>query len=81
MAVSNVARAPRPCLSAPTTGEAPVLRSAARPLRIGYVSPDLREHPVAYFIEPILAPHNSRSTGAPPVMNSQSNLRGAHATF
>jgi predicted O-linked N-acetylglucosamine transferase (SPINDLY family) len=28
-----------------------------RKLRIGYVSPDFREHSVAYFIEPILAAH------------------------
>jgi predicted O-linked N-acetylglucosamine transferase (SPINDLY family) len=28
-----------------------------RPLRIGYVSPDLRTHSVAYFIEPLLACH------------------------
>ncbi len=27
-------------------------------LKIGYVSPDLRYHPVAYFIEPILAHHD-----------------------
>jgi predicted O-linked N-acetylglucosamine transferase (SPINDLY family) len=30
-------------------------RSPERLLRVGYVSPDLREHPVAYFLEPILA--------------------------
>jgi len=29
-----------------------------RPLRIGYVSPDLYEHPVSRFIEPILRHHN-----------------------
>ena len=29
-----------------------------RRLRIGYVSPDLRAHPVAYFVEPILAHHD-----------------------
>ena len=27
-------------------------------LRIGYVSPDFRNHPVSYFIEPILAAHD-----------------------
>jgi protein O-GlcNAc transferase len=27
-------------------------------LRIGYVSPDYREHPVTYFLEPILAAHD-----------------------
>ncbi len=31
------------------------LRDPARPLRIGYVSPDFRRHAVANFIEPILA--------------------------
>jgi predicted O-linked N-acetylglucosamine transferase (SPINDLY family) len=30
-----------------------------RPLRIGYVSPDFREHSVAYFLEPLLANHGS----------------------
>ncbi len=30
----------------------------ARRLRIGYVSPDLRAHSVAYFLEPILARHD-----------------------
>ncbi len=29
-----------------------------RRLRIGYVSADLRDHPVAYFLEPILANHD-----------------------
>lgn len=29
-----------------------------RPLRIGYVSPDFREHSVAYFIEPVLESHH-----------------------
>ena len=29
-----------------------------RHLRIGYVSPDLREHPVARLVEPLLAAHN-----------------------
>lgn len=30
----------------------------ARRLRIGYVSPDFREHSVAYFLEPLLANHD-----------------------
>ena len=29
-----------------------------RPLRVGYVSPDYRSHPVAAFLEPILSHHN-----------------------
>ena len=31
-----------------------------RQLRVGYVSPDLREHSVAYFFEPLLANHSGR---------------------
>jgi len=30
-----------------------------RPLRVGYASPDFREHPVASFIEPILRHHDA----------------------
>lgn len=33
-------------------------RSPERRLRIGYVSPDLRRHPVRHFIEPVLAHHD-----------------------
>ena len=33
--------------------------SEGRPLRIGYVSPDLVDHAVAFFIEPVLASHDS----------------------
>jgi predicted O-linked N-acetylglucosamine transferase (SPINDLY family) len=36
----------------------PVQSLAGRRLRIGYVSADFREHPVAYFLEPILAAHD-----------------------
>ncbi|MBI3728875.1 MAG: tetratricopeptide repeat protein [Burkholderiales bacterium] len=31
---------------------------AERRLKIGYVSPDLRQHPVQYFLEPLLAHHD-----------------------
>src|SRR5262249_53800522 len=30
-------------------------RTPDRPLRVGYVSPDLREHPVGHFLEAVLA--------------------------
>jgi predicted O-linked N-acetylglucosamine transferase (SPINDLY family) len=33
-------------------------RQVQRRLKIGYVSPDFRQHSVAFFIEPILAHHN-----------------------
>ena len=33
-------------------------RSADRVLRVGYVSPDLRAHPVGFFFEPVLAHHD-----------------------
>lgn len=36
-------------------------RSSGRRLRIGYVSPDFRDHAVAYFIEPILAGHDPKA--------------------
>lgn len=42
----------------PNRKDFPNSRDEERKLRIGYVSPDFRRHPVAYFMEPILAAHN-----------------------
>jgi len=36
----------------------PPPRDAERRLRVGYVSPDLRRHPVGFFLEPVLASHD-----------------------
>jgi predicted O-linked N-acetylglucosamine transferase (SPINDLY family) len=33
-------------------------RTPGRRLRVGYLSPDLRQHPVAYFLEPVLRAHD-----------------------
>ncbi|MDQ7787552.1 MAG: tetratricopeptide repeat protein [Thermodesulfovibrionales bacterium] len=35
-------------------------RAVDRRLRIGYVSPDFRQHPVAYFMEPVLRVHDHK---------------------
>ncbi|MEO8039231.1 MAG: tetratricopeptide repeat protein [Betaproteobacteria bacterium] len=45
------ARAPRGLQHANT-------REPGRPLKVGYLSPDLRRHSVSYFIEPVLAHHD-----------------------
>ena len=34
------------------------VRSPERRLKIGYLSPDLRRHPVGYFFQPVFAEHN-----------------------
>lgn len=39
-------------------------RSPDRVLRVGYVSPAFREHPIAFFIEPILAAHRAEHVQA-----------------
>jgi protein O-GlcNAc transferase len=36
-------------------------RDPLRRLRLGYISPDLRQHPVAYFLEPVLRQHDPSS--------------------
>jgi predicted O-linked N-acetylglucosamine transferase (SPINDLY family) len=45
---------------APAEPVLPRDRNPDRPLRVGYVSPDFRDHSVAYFFEPLLARHDPR---------------------
>jgi predicted O-linked N-acetylglucosamine transferase (SPINDLY family) len=42
--------------NSPTGADASIAKQ--RPLRIGYVSPDFKQHSVAHFIEPVLAAHD-----------------------
>ena len=52
------------CHPAVKTGSRPALRSNGNPLRIGYVSGDLRSHPVGYFFEQVLQAHNPSAVRA-----------------
>jgi len=52
---SAISRSPRQLFSSNLITD----RNPDRQLRIGYLSPDLREHPVASFLEPILASHDA----------------------
>lgn len=45
----------------PAGASYPNEKAAARKLRIGYISPDFRQHSVAYFIEPVLTTHDRES--------------------
>ena len=45
-------------LAGATIGGAEIDRSPARPLNIGYVSPNFYAHPVATFVEPVLTAHD-----------------------
>ncbi|MGP1675524.1 MAG: O-linked N-acetylglucosamine transferase family protein [Burkholderiales bacterium] len=36
-------------------------REPGKQLKVGYLSPDFRKHPVAYFLEPVLSQHNRES--------------------
>jgi predicted O-linked N-acetylglucosamine transferase (SPINDLY family) len=47
----------------PFTGSPDNARNPERPLRIGYLSPDFREHPVAFFLEGFLAAHDRAQLG------------------
>ncbi len=60
-----------PLSASPAPANASALTSAAtptprrpsargKPLRIGYLSPDLRAHPVGFFIEPVLQHHDRK---------------------
>jgi protein O-GlcNAc transferase len=60
------------------------VRHRARKLRIGYVSGDFRSHPVAYFIETILAAHDRKAVeifcyGNAPVADATTNRIAASA--
>ena len=56
------ARHAEPLAPMPPPGE--TTDDDARPLRVGYVSPDWRDHPLRHFMEPILASHDPASVTA-----------------
>ena len=64
LAPADVARAHRDMAaelarqSPPPHAHPPRVRAPGRRLRVGYVSPDLHTHSVAYFFEPVLAAHD-----------------------
>ena len=45
------------CRQVPPSPPQPRIEITERPLRIGYLSPDFRSHPIGYFIEPLLKHH------------------------
>lgn len=61
-ASSNVAEGNSPAHSIPAeSASAPSTSNETRRLRIGYLSPDLVEHPVGYFMQPLLRQHDRAS--------------------
>jgi predicted O-linked N-acetylglucosamine transferase (SPINDLY family) len=51
-------------------------RDATRRLRIGYLSPDFRQHSVAYFVEPLLRGHDRRKVEVFCYASVTTRLRG-----
>ncbi|HTY04305.1 MAG TPA: tetratricopeptide repeat protein [Rhodocyclaceae bacterium] len=60
ISAAEIAEAARACAASSPSAGAPVaiVPTGARRLRVGYLSPDLRRHSVAYFLEPALAHHD-----------------------
>ena len=54
-------------------------RNPDRALRVGYVSADLRDHPVAYFFEPILAAHDAAQVHVTLYSNAAASVAGCSA--
>lgn len=72
--------------AAPPPQHRPRPASSARALRVGYLSPDLRSHPVAVFFEPILTYHARdafeifcySTTNAPDEVTARLMAKAAH---